>query len=348
MSSACSQQRPLQQGVPQRQRVRPVRHRQLRHPAPGERHRPHQRVRLVPPRVAQAPLVAALLQRPPERLRPLGRPRTRTPLPVGVVPVGLRPVGVVLAGVLPVRVPRVRPRPVRPRSVRVPRERAHRVGALPVRDHRVVEAHGRGHQAVHRQQMADHPGDVRRPARRTPVGEPPQPHRRVPLRAADVLEQRVQPRGLRVVRTGPRRDGDARRAAAQAVVQDPGAQQRVQVEVPLVVEQPHRVAQPQRLLRTRRALRQVVLDGRRLLGGAGGQRPRPEQGAQQRVRLLGGLRPPLRAVAVLDAGHSGFPPEPGGDPSSGPVCAVDSSCSPSRSRRRASASVTPRCAAVCR
>lgn len=246
------------------------------------------------------------------------------------------------------------------------------------------------------------------------VLEPLQPYRGVPLRTADVTEQRVEPRGLRVVRSGPVRHRDVGRAAAQTGVDHPGPQRRVEIQAAVGVQQPDRVPQPQGLVRAGGALGQMRLDGLGLLRRAGRQGPRAEERPEDavrrhrrvrrgrwvrwgrwchggfrfrccrprgRARLLGRARgdgrrqgyggevevvrggpgsryarcaPDLVVVSAVAAavrlvvGHRGRP-YPGGDiPSSGRVCAVESSCSPRRSRRRASSSVTPRSAAVCR
>lgn len=87
---------------------------------------------------------------------------------------------------------------------------------------------------------------------------------------------------------------------------------------------------------------------------AGPGRP-PGRPPRARAPVSAGLGPGARpgpgaaaATAVRTPRHSGGPQGPGAAPSGGRVRAVASSWSPSRSRRRASSSVTPRCAAVCR
>lgn len=320
---------PLQERVPQRQREVLVGDREVGHPAPGEGDGTDQGVALVPPGLPQGPARRPLQARP-ERLGPLGR----------------RQLG--------------------------------RAGAQ-----RVVEPEGPGHQAVHGEEVADDPGDGRLAAHLPVLLVPLEPHRRVPLGLADVPEQRVEPGGLRVVRRDPAGDRDAGGAAAQAVLQDAGAQQRVEVQVAVAVEQGDGVAQPQRLVGARAALGEVRLDGRGLPGGARRERPGPEEGLEHAVGEDGHVRLPLlhrlflfplvrgpsRQVRVVvrrpagaryagrlrDAvrvvvrpGH-GVRPGPGGEvPSSGRVFAVESSWRPSRRRRRASSSVTPRSAAVWR
>ncbi len=258
-----------------------------------------------------------------------------------------------------------------------------------LRAQRIVQAQRRRDHPVHREQVTDHPGH-RRPAVLAPLLlEPLQPYRGLPLRVAEVPQQRVEPRRLRVVRARPRRDRDPGRPLAQAVLQDARAQQRLEVEALLRVQQAHRVAQPQRLLRAGRALGEVVLHRLGLLGGARRERPRTEQGLQygvrprrlgrsrrlrlgQRLRCVPGVEVvggPARtryarrtggALLVVSVGgrvggavHRGVPypggPYPGSAASScGRALAVDSSCSPRRSRRRASSSLICRSAAACR
>ncbi len=110
--------------------------------------------------------------------------------------------------------------------------------------------------------------------------EPLEANRLLPVAVAQVAQQRVEPGGLRVVGAGPLRHRDTGRTAAEAAFQHPGPQQRIEVERLLLVQQPHRVPQPQRLVGAGRALRQVHLQGHRLVLRTGRQRP----GAQQRLQ----------------------------------------------------------------
>ncbi len=269
------------------------------------------------------------------------------------------------------------------------------------RAQRVVQAERRRDHPVHREQVPDHSGD-RRPARPAAfLLEPLQPDRGLPFGVAEVAQQRVQPRRLGVVRARPRRDRDAGGPLAEAVLQHPRRQQRLEVEALLRVQQPDRVAQPQRLLRAGRALGEVLLHRLGLLGGAGGQRPCAEQGLQHgvraglreragrcgarrlqlrlrlrlrlrrgrpaRVEVVGGparARYARRAAGLLllasvgcvvsvvgrlgGAVHRGVPYPGGAASSCGRALAVDSSCSPRRSRRRASSSLICRSAAASR
>lgn len=283
---------------------------------------------------------------------------------------------------------------------------------------RVLQAERGRDQPVHRQQMRDHAGDGRTTARRGVGLEPAQPHRRMPLRVPEVLQQGVQAGGLGVVRRRPSGHGDVRRPAVQAAGQDAGAQARVQVEALRLVQQSDRLAQPAGLVGAASAGAQVLLDGGRLVRRAGGQRPGAEERFQDIVRQVehhgpevlqvgevgqrkstvldggagrryargpgragsaGSARPVTRSgdlgvsvaamlrrvVAVaavarrarpgalvplavlLEPSRSAHtaPPYPGGVPAS---WAVESSCRPRRSRRRASSSVTPRSPAVWR
>lgn len=106
-----------------------------------------------------------------------------------------------------------------------------RVGLLGRRGaERVLQAQRDPHQPVHGEQMRDDPGHGRTPAHGPVALEPAQPHRRVPLRVAYVLQQRVEPRGLRVVGRRPLGHRDTRRTPVQAALQDPGAQRRVEIE----------------------------------------------------------------------------------------------------------------------
>ena len=68
---------------------------------------------------------------------------------------------------------------------------------------------------------------------------PLQPHRGVPLRIAEVVEQRVEPGGLRVVGHGPVRYRDTGRPAHQTPLEHPGTQHRVEIQTPLGVQQRH-------------------------------------------------------------------------------------------------------------
>ena len=138
--------------------------------------------------------------------------------------------------------------------------------------------------------MADDAGDGGLPLDGALVLEPAQPYRRAPLRLAHVPQQRVEFGGLRVVGHRPLRDGDAGRAAAQAAFQDAGAQQRVEVEAVGRVQQADGVAQPQCLVRAGGTVRQMRLDGGRLLGGTRGQRPGAQQRFEDPVRRGGGSR----------------------------------------------------------
>ncbi len=203
------------------------------------------------------------------------------------------------------------------------------------RAQRIRQAQRRRHEGVDGQQMADHAGDGRLAPDRSAAVEPRQPYRRPPLRLAHVAQQRVQSGGLRLVGRGPAGHRDARGAAGQGAGEDAGAQAGVEVEALLGVEQPDGVAQPHGLLRAGRAVGEVLLDGGGLLPGARGQRPRAEQGLQD------GMRQRCRA-------HRRAAPPPGGATARGASCAVDNSCKPSRSLRRASSSVTPRRSAAWR
>ncbi len=170
---------------------------------------------------------------------------------------------------------------------------------------RVVQAQGDRDQAVDGEQMRDHPGDRRTAAGRLVGPEPAQPHGRVPLGVPEVLQQRVQTRRLGVVRGRPAGDRDARRAALQAALQDPGAQGGVQVEALRRVQQTDGLAQPQRLVGAGSAVAEVRLHGKRLLRRTGGQRPRAEQGLQHRVRQDERRRPVQVGqgpAGVLDGG----------------------------------------------
>lgn len=177
---------------------------------------------------------------------------------------------------------------------------------------RVVQAEGDRDQPVDGEQVGDDPGDRRTTARRALALEPAQPYGRVPLGVPDVLQQGVEARRLGVVRSRPLGHRDARRAPVETAVQNPGAQGRVQVEALRRVQQADRAAQPQSLVGAAAAVAQVLLDGRRLVRRAGGQRPRAEEGLQHgmlqdergglRRRVPQGRRRGQQPAAVLDGG----------------------------------------------
>lgn len=148
---------------------------------------------------------------------------------------------------------------------------------------RVFQAERGRDEPVDGEQVGDDPGDGRTTAHRSHALEPAQPHGCVPVGGPDVLQQRVQPGRLRVVRGGPARQRDARRAAVQTDVQHLGAQGGVQVEALRRVQQPDGLPQPPRLVGARPALPEVLLDGQRLLGRTGRQRPGPEQRLEHAV-----------------------------------------------------------------
>ncbi|CAM5598820.1 hypothetical protein STANM309S_01585 [Streptomyces tanashiensis] len=107
-------------------------------------------------------------------------------------------------------------------------------------------------------------------------------------------------------------DGDTGGAAAQAVLQDPGAEQRVEVQVAVLVEERDGVAEPEGLVGAGRADGEVVLDGPALTGGTRRKCPGPEQGLEHvvgedrylqvrvvHVRFLCLLRQPCGQVRVV-------------------------------------------------
>ncbi len=139
--------------------------------------------------------------------------------------------------------------------------------------------------------------------------EPPHPHRDVPLVRVDVVQQRVEPRGLRVVRRRPARHRPHRRPAGESALQHPVPQLRIQVQAARRPQQGHRVPQPQRLVGAPGAVVQMRLHTGRLLDGTGVQRPH----AQQRHQLLMG-QPPVSLRTRCRAGTSAGALPPGALP----------------------------------
>lgn len=257
---------PVQHRVPQRQGEAAVRHRHGGGTPAGEGHRPHEGVGLFAPGAAHGAGGREVRARP-ERL---GTPRRRvhgtgrpgSPGDPGRSAGPVRPVRPVLSVRLVRLVRRIR---------LIGFSRGFACGQ------RVVQSQREGHQAVHGEQVGDDSGDGGPAARGTLAAEPAKPHGRVPLGVTEVLEQGVEPRGLGVV--GRRPDGyrDAGRPAAQAALDDAGAQARVEVEALRALEQADRLAQPAGLVRAGSAVAEVLLDRGRLLGRAGRQRPCPQQ-----------------------------------------------------------------------